>query len=37
MKEYVELIDGQYSENSFLEFLRDKLEIDGYWEKAGVA
>ncbi len=26
-----------YTQNDFLEFLREKLEIDGYWKKAGIS
>jgi len=27
---------GNYSKASFLEFLKQKLEIEGYWEKVGL-
>jgi hypothetical protein len=26
-----------YSQNDFLQFLRKKLEIDGYWKKVGIS
>lgn len=26
-----------YTQNDFLQFLRKKLEIDGYWEKIGIS
>jgi hypothetical protein len=26
-----------YSQDDFLQFLRNKLEIDGYWEKVGIS
>jgi hypothetical protein len=26
-----------YTQNDFLQFLRKKLEIDGYWKKTGIA
>lgn len=25
-----------YTQNDFLQFLREKLEIDGYWKKTGI-
>lgn len=31
-KEYKE----DYIQNDFLQFLRKKLEIDGYWKKVGI-
>lgn len=27
---------GNYSKANFLEFLKQKLEIEGYWEKIGL-
>ena len=27
---------GDFGYNNFLDFLRDKLEIEGYWEKIGL-
>jgi hypothetical protein len=26
-----------YSQEDFLQFLRNKLEIDGYWKKVGIS
>jgi len=26
-----------YTQNDFLQFLRKKLEIDGYWKKMGIS
>jgi hypothetical protein len=26
-----------YSQDDFLQFLRNKLEIDGYWKKVGIS
>ncbi len=26
-----------YTQNDFLQFLREKLEIDGYWKKSGIS
>lgn len=26
-----------YTQNDFLQFLRKKLEIDGYWKKSGIS
>lgn len=28
---------GGYSQNDLLEFLKQKLEIEGYWKKVGLA
>ncbi len=28
---------GDYVQDDFLQFLRKKLEIDGYWKKVGIA
>ncbi len=28
---------GVYSQNDLLEFLKQKLEIEGYWKKVGLA
>lgn len=28
---------GDYSQNDFLQFLRKRLEIDGYWKKIGIS
>ena len=36
--EYIILVcKADCSKARFLEFLKDKLEIDGYWEKVGLA
>ncbi len=35
--EYRALNTGDYCKTSFFEFLRDKLEIEGYWAKVGLA
>jgi hypothetical protein len=35
--EYLRLNKFEYNEESFLEFLKEKLEIEGYWEKIGLA
>lgn len=37
IEEYISISDGKCSKNSFLDFLKDKLEIAGYWEKVGLA
>lgn len=28
---------GDYNQDDFLHYLRKKLEIDGYWKKAGIS
>jgi hypothetical protein len=35
--EYQQLRSSQNFEDSFLDFLKEKLEIEGYWEKVGLA
>ncbi len=35
--EYRALNNGEYCKNSFLEFLKDELEIEGYWVRVGLA
>ncbi len=35
--EYLQLRMVQKYEDSFLDFLKDKLEIEGYWKKIGLA
>lgn len=37
LDEFRKLHNGDYTQDDFLQFLRDKLEIDGYWEKSGIA
>lgn len=27
---------GDYNQNDFLQYLRKKLDIDGYWKKSGI-
>ncbi len=36
MKEYLELVNGRFSQQQFMSYLREKLEMDGYWKKAGL-
>jgi hypothetical protein len=35
--EYQEIRKRLHCEESFLDFLKDKLEIEGYWKKVGLA
>ncbi|MCP4343239.1 MAG: hypothetical protein GY799_31290 [Desulfobulbaceae bacterium] len=35
--EYISISAGNCSRDRFLNFLKDKLEIEGYWEKIGLA
>ena len=35
--EYLCVSEGNGSKERFLSFLRDKMEIEGYWEKVGLA
>ena len=35
--EYLELRKLRNREDSFLDFLKEKLEIEGYWEMVGLA
>ena len=37
VNEYEELRKLQNCDDSFLDFLKDKLEIEGYWKKVGLA
>ncbi|MCP3892446.1 MAG: hypothetical protein GY702_26765 [Desulfobulbaceae bacterium] len=37
LKEFQKHHNGDYTQNDFLEFLRKKLEIDGYWKKVGIS
>lgn len=37
IEEYRSISEGNYSKNSFWSFLKDKLEIEGYWQKVGLA
>ncbi len=37
LKEFQKNHNGDYTQNDFLEFLRKKLEIDGYWKKIGIS
>jgi len=37
LDEYRKLNSGDYSKRGFLEFLKVKLEIEGYWKKVGLA
>ena len=35
--EYISISAGTCSRDRFLNFLKDKLQIDGYWKKVGLA
>ena len=35
--EYLGISAGNCSRDRFLNFLKDKLKIDGYWKKVGLA
>jgi hypothetical protein len=37
LAEFHQLHKEDYTQNDFLQFLRKKLEIDGYWKKAGIS
>lgn len=37
IEEYLSIREGNCSKNSFLNFLKDKLEIEGYWKQVGLA
>ncbi len=37
ISEYQELRKSQHCESLFLDFLKEKLEIEGYWKKVGLA
>lgn len=34
--EFIQLQKGNYSKTSFLSFLKEKLEIEGYWKRVGL-
>lgn len=36
LKEFHSKYQDSYNRDDFLEFLREKLEMDGYWLKAGL-
>ena len=36
LKEFHSLFGENPSQTDFLEFLRNKLQIDGYWKKIGI-
>jgi hypothetical protein len=36
LEEFHRNYQGDYVQNDFLQFLRKKLEIDGYWKKIGI-
>lgn len=35
--EYLRISEGHCSKERFLDFLKEKIEIAGYWEKIGLA
>ena len=35
--EYQKLKNGNYCKSSLFDFLKDKLEIEGYWKNVGLA
>lgn len=35
--EYLSISEGNCSQERFLNFLKDQLQIDGYWRKTGLA
>jgi hypothetical protein len=37
LAEFHKHFHGDYSQNDFLQFLRKRLEIDGYWKKIGIS
>lgn len=37
LKEFRKHYNGDYTQNDFLQFLRKRLEIDGYWKKMGIS
>lgn len=37
INQYREMAKGFYNREDFLAFLRDKMEIVGYWQKVGLA
>ncbi len=36
LAEFHQIYKDDFSQEDFLQFLRKKLEIDGYWEKVGI-
>ena len=36
IEEFLTMFPNQHSESDFFAFLREKLEIDGYWDKVGL-
>jgi hypothetical protein len=37
IEEYIFTSEGELSREAFLEYLKVKLEIEGYWQKVGLA
>lgn len=37
IEEYIHASEGELSREAFLDFLKVKLEIEGYWEAVGLA
>lgn len=37
LQEFLNVYQESYSQKDFLMFLRDKLQIDGYWKKIGIS
>lgn len=37
VNEYLCISEGNCNKDRFLDFLKDKLEIEGYWKKVGLA
>ncbi len=37
IEEYLSISAGNCSRDSFLNFLKEKVEIEGYWRKVGLA
>jgi hypothetical protein len=37
IEEYLRFSQGNGSKDMFLNFLKDKLQIEGYWKKSGLA
>jgi hypothetical protein len=36
IEEYLSVCEGNCNKDCFLDFLKDKLEIEGYWKKVGL-
>ncbi len=36
LKEFHDKFPGSHAQSDLLEFLKEKLEIEGYWEKVGL-